>query len=550
MIGRSPHATSTFPSATHKSPPSIFTKPLLNRHVSTGRHPHVRWSADSRCFVPGDYRSPCCLGSGRSFQKCSINSRNRHEKKRGGEFLCEASDVGALEDPLPDGNRGLWGWRFRTLKQILLFALPALAIPLADPLLSLVDTVCVAQCAGTVELASLGPNTAIFNFANYTFNSLGLATMTIVAERLKSEGPKEASKDFSTALLMSLVFGVLSMAVLLAFGGRIITSSGVDPAVGSFSLEYLNIRAFAQPAALAILVCQAGLLAQKDSFTPFLTVGVACLVNIVGDVLLIKKFKMGVAGAALATVFAEYCEVLIMLYVLATRGKVKPWIDQIPSRARLKNLMSVFLPLSAEYFCKGGCYVLIQWTAAGLQLMALAVHQVTYAWWNLCAFCQTPVEHSGLAFIPAAKSRRERVEVSALTIAFGCFTGVATGILAAAAPFFFPGWFSPDKTLWPLMKTTAPFALLSLCLSGVDVGMMAILYTNRDGPFVARTMFTNLAMIAAYLLGCVKMGWGLYGVWGGLVLFFLMRATWSSVRVFSRHMSRGGDVWGEGASHA
>lgn len=42
-------------------------------------------------------------------------------------------------------------------------ALPALGSVLADPLMSLVDTACVGQTS-SLELAALGPNTAIFNF--------------------------------------------------------------------------------------------------------------------------------------------------------------------------------------------------------------------------------------------------------------------------------------------------------------------------------------------------------------------------------------------------
>lgn len=45
---------------------------------------------------------------------------------------------------MPDGE-GAWGWRARTMGRILAFAVPALAIPLADPLLSVVDAVIIAQ---------------------------------------------------------------------------------------------------------------------------------------------------------------------------------------------------------------------------------------------------------------------------------------------------------------------------------------------------------------------------------------------------------------------
>ena len=51
----------------------------------------------------------------------------------------------------------------KVLWEILSLAVPALGTVVADPLMSLVDTACVGQMSAA-QLASLGPNTAIFNF--------------------------------------------------------------------------------------------------------------------------------------------------------------------------------------------------------------------------------------------------------------------------------------------------------------------------------------------------------------------------------------------------
>lgn len=68
----------------------------------------------------------------------------------------------------------------------------------------------------------------------------------------------------------------------------LIRSSGVAPAVAGPALQYLQVRALAQPASLCILVCQAGLLAQKDSRTPVATVALGGLIDVVGDIFLMS----------------------------------------------------------------------------------------------------------------------------------------------------------------------------------------------------------------------------------------------------------------------
>lgn len=113
---------------------------------------------------------------------------------------------------------------------------------------------------------------------------------------------------------------------------------------------------------------------------------------------------MGVAGAAIATVLAEYCEVIAMLVVLGTTRRVGPCAN-LPEWESIKKIVVVWFPLTIDSLCKGSCYLCIQWSAAGLKVIELAAHQAMYAWWNFTAFCQNPVKDSALAFIPAARSK-------------------------------------------------------------------------------------------------------------------------------------------------
>ena len=57
-----------------------------------------------------------------------------------------------------------------------------------------------------------------------------------------------------------------------------------------------------------------------DSKTPLLTVFIACVINIAGDLLLTGALHMGVAGAALATIFGQAVSVVLSLVFTAHRG--------------------------------------------------------------------------------------------------------------------------------------------------------------------------------------------------------------------------------------
>ena len=57
-----------------------------------------------------------------------------------------------------------------------------------------------------------------------------------------------------------------------------------------------------------------------DSKTPLLTVFVACIINIFGDLLFVAVFHMASSGAALATVIAQALSVLFCLIIAKKRG--------------------------------------------------------------------------------------------------------------------------------------------------------------------------------------------------------------------------------------
>ena len=103
------------------------------------------------------------------------------------------------------GKSVSWQWRLDLAGSMVRFAVPAVGIPLAEPLMSLVDSIAVAQvrltypcgpcylpqllvalhlslvaqaqAAGSRELAALGPNTLIFSFSTYVFTALSIATI-------------------------------------------------------------------------------------------------------------------------------------------------------------------------------------------------------------------------------------------------------------------------------------------------------------------------------------------------------------------------------------
>lgn len=211
---------------------------------------------------------------------------------------------------LPEAKAALplWPWQRQILSsvQVLSFSLPVILIPLADPvrasrctslccthkqqqpcgvsheslpvrrllpcrpstfynvlttsccavqIMSLIDAICLGRMTSdTLQLAALGPCSLIFNFSGYVWNALAIATVTLVAERLKGGDSRAASASLSCSLALGAAGGVVVCALLLGAGPALLRATGAEPALLAPALTYLRIRALAAPAAILVQV--------------------------------------------------------------------------------------------------------------------------------------------------------------------------------------------------------------------------------------------------------------------------------------------------------
>jgi hypothetical protein len=81
-----------------------------------------------------------------------------------------------------------------------------------------------------------------------------------------------------------------------------------------------------------------------------------------------------------------------------------------------------------------------------------------FALWLQSSFCYTPLEQAALAFLPAAQTRAEMRETVWLLLGMALAAGAATAAASAALPSCFPGAFTRDAALWPLMRSVTPQA--------------------------------------------------------------------------------------------
>lgn len=403
---------------------------------------------------------------------------------------------------------------------------------LYNAVMSLIDTVALGQMAGSLQLAALGPCALLFNFAFYSFSALSVATVSLIAERIR-EG-QGAEHALSTSLSIGALGGILVGAILLGWGPQLLAMTGCDPALLPLSWQYLQIRALAAPAAIVTQVAQAGLLGQRDSRTPFKIVLVSIFLSLLGDLWLIGGCGMGVAGAAWTTAAAQYLSAGLLLVALQRSRVIPPF--ELPSRKELSALLVTASALGVYYISKTTSYLFLQASATRLPAMLLAAHQPVWQLWGLASFTNTPLEQAALAFIPAAATVQERREITIVLLSLGALSGIGCSLVAHGIPAFFPGLLTADVGLWTHMQSVWLPGTLSLLACGMDVSSTGVLLACKDVAYVARSMIFSGSALVAFLWWTKAGGGSVVGVWWGLTVFFGARVVQSLPRAVFRHL--------------
>jgi len=391
----------------------------------------------------------------------------------------------------------------------------------------------------SLQLAALGPNTAIFNFVFQVFAFLGIVTTNMIATNLptapdltqeeRRRRRKESSKLLSQALTLATLCGVVCCGLMQANPEALLRFMGASPAMMPYAATYLRIRALASPAVMVMCVAQGACLGQQDAWTPlkiFLTAGAF---NLVWDVYLIMHMGLGITGAAVATVTAQYVATGVFLRVLYNRGmdpeKGVPlhWRG-LPSLASLKPFIPMSSTLVARVVFQMAGYSIVTYAATSLGTIPSAAHQVSLQLFWFLTYFPEPLSLTAQSLIARDIRHSSRVQrMAKLLLLMGTSVGVVLGAILVGVMTFLPRLFTQDALVVEAIRSVRLPAFISIsvvsCLmvfDGVSIG-------SGDFSHLPRTSLVSTVCTWAMLNAASKMGFGLVVVWWAMVLFFVMR---------------------------
>jgi putative MATE family efflux protein len=420
---------------------------------------------------------------------------------------------------------------------ILRFVAPTLALWIAPPVMSLIDTAVVGRYCGATELAALGPGCTLIDSSAYLFMFIATASTNLVATA-KADGTN-ADQTVSEALTLALVSGI-ALGVLVLWAGKPILHAIAGQAsanVVPYSFQYAAVRAVGQPAVIMASVARAAALATQDTRGPFLSVALAFGLNAVGTLCLVRIFNMGVVGAAVGTLVAD-CAAAVFL--LLRRKSTTP-LFLVPTYASLKSFLRYAAPIFFTILGKSVVYNGVSVAVGRLGSIALAAHEVLLR--NF--FFWTPVGDSmgmtSQVFLPAILADEARTGVPKQgakrnLYGIGLVAGMGAAALAGLLPTKGRFLFTTDASVAALLQQVGPFLSASVLLHAIALTCEGMLLAQRDLQFLSNSYVVTTIVTAGFLTSPYRPS-TLNGFWwvltlfqGGRALQFSLRNLWLSRR--------------------
>jgi putative MATE family efflux protein len=430
------------------------------------------------------------------------------------------------------------------LREVFRLAVPALGSLLADPLMSLIDTAAVGR-HGSTSLAALGPNTAVFQIVFQLFSFLSITTTGMVARACADGDGETARRALANATILALVFGSFTCLGLNVFAEQVLRLMGCGPDLVSAATPYLRIRAFAIPAVLFSTSAQGGCLGQQDAQTPLRIFLVAGATNAALDVFCVGRgvfgygLNLGVAGAAYATLAAQYLSAFLFFLVLSNRRMLprewKRW--RLPSNAELRQITGISGMLLLGSLCRMGVYTMMTTTALRLGTLVMAAHQVALQiFWTLTYFVD-PLFVAATSFVARDFGRRPtRVRrMSALLMGLSLVIGAAIATLSFCVSSFGAGAFTNDVTVLASIKSVAPLMGAAQLVSALVLVTEGVLIGCGDLRYLLDVHCLNFVVLGGVLWWVGSTNGGLQGIW---VAVFMNQAL--RMAQHAAHVWRGG----------
>lgn len=209
-------------------------------------------------------------------------------------------------------------------KLFIKLSIPAILAQLVNLLYNIVDRIYIGQGISDIALTGVGLTFPLIMFISAFSSLCGMGGAPKAAIALGKADQKEANKILGNSILVTIALAIVLTIILLIFNEPLLYAFGASENTIGFATDYMNIYAIGTVFVMVSIGLNAFITTQGFSKYSMLNVVIGAITNIILDPIFIFGFKMGVKGAALATIISQaVTSIMVISFLLSKKSKLK-----------------------------------------------------------------------------------------------------------------------------------------------------------------------------------------------------------------------------------
>jgi MATE family multidrug resistance protein len=414
-----------------------------------------------------------------------------------------------------------------THRRILNIAIPVVLSNATVPILGAVDTGVIGQMGLAAPIGAVGIGAVVLSAFYWVFGFLRMGTVGLTAQADGQGDSGEVAALLTRALMIGLGAGVAIIALQAALFWAAFRISPASAEVETLARQYMTVRVWSAPAAIALYGITGWLIAQERTRAVLVLQLWMNGLNIGLDLWFVIVLGWGVQGVAFATFLAEWSGFALGLWFCRAAFAGTAWRawSAVFDGARWRRMMGVNTDILIRSLMLQAIFVSFMFVGAAEGDVTLAANQVLLQFLMIASYALDGFAFSAEALVGKAFGRRDAAQLRrAALLASGW--GIAAAALMALGFALTGGMVVDLMTTAPEVRAQARIYLPYM----VGLPVIACAAFMLDGIFVgatrSRDMRNMMALSFAIYVVCVVLltpALGNHGLWLAMLISFVAR---------------------------
>lgn len=336
------------------------------------------------------------------------------------------------------------------LPKLVKFAFPVLFALLLQALYGAVDLLVVGRFASSADLSGVSTGSQLMQTVTNIVAAFAMGATVILGQQLGAGKAKDGGKTIGAAVVLFLIIGVALSAVLIIFAPWLAKIMNAPEKAFDMTVSYIRICGGGTVVIVAYNLIGSVFRGIGDSRTPLITVMIACVINIFGDLFNVIVLDLGAAGAAVATVASQ--AVSVILSILIIRKQTLPFefdrkYIKFDSSVN-KKIFGVGIPIAIQDFLVGLSFLIILAIVNRLGVNASAGTRIAEKVCNFLMLVPSAFMQSMSAFV-AQNYGADKFDRAKKSVLYAIILSLSIGVFLSLLTFFkgdlLASVFSDDK---------------------------------------------------------------------------------------------------------